>query len=141
MKFRSANKSDELRAAVAKAYPKAENDSYMSFRIEDEAKRTEETNIMPGKSIGTIGESNDSISGNSFSSLPVSSSLIGGQKSSMELISLFPSGIGLKYNNYLKIYELAESEKALDQSRWSSKGFFRSISSGDLGMFFILFHV
>jgi len=98
---------------VVTAYPRAEIDSYMSYRSpEDEVKvRKVDAALQGGKDVTNV----KVVSGTSTGAetrLP----FWGVQQSSAQLLSLLPAGIGLQYDRKLKRYALAVDQSVRDKN-------------------------
>lgn len=90
---------------VARAYPVAETDSYKSYRkANDNNAQVFEASLLKQKVSATGNEA-------SIKTMPF---WTGGKSTSSQLLSLLPTGVGLVYNRETKRYELAVSDKILE---------------------------
>ena len=98
---------------VVMAYPRAEIDSYKSYRKPEDASRVQnvEDAIKRGKDPTSVKVVSGTSSG-AETRLP----FWGVQQSSAQLLSLLPAGIGLEYNPKLKRYSLAVDQSVRDNN-------------------------
>ena len=98
-------------AVVAIAYPVADNNSYKSFRKENESKVQKVEAAVSKRSITSMGKK-ISAAGDEESMKPMP--FWRGGNSSSQLLSLLPAGIGLVFNMKNKRYELVAGESVMD---------------------------
>ena len=98
---------------VVKAYPRAEIDSYMSYRSPEDALKIQKVDaaLQRGKDPTDVKVVSGSSTG-ADTRLP----FWGVQQSSVQLLSLLPAGIGLQYDEKLKRYTLAVDQSIRDNN-------------------------
>lgn len=98
---------------VVMAYPRAEIDSYKSYRSPEDTLRVQkvESAIKGGKDVTNVQVVSGASTG-ADTRLP----FWGVQQSSAQLLSLLPAGIGLQYDSKLKRYTLAVDQSVRDNN-------------------------